>query len=243
MAYKYKILIAEDDTDILELLKLYLENENYEVILCEDGEKAYHQITAQQIDLAILDIMMPKLNGYELTKKIREINNMPIIILSAKNMDSDKILGLNIGADDYLTKPFNPLEIIARVRSNLRRYYQLGDKNVNRSEREEDKVYIVGRLRLDMNMFTLQRGDEKIILTPAEYKILELLMRSPGRVFTKVQIYEQINGEEYLSDDSTIMVHISNLREKIEENPRNPEYIKTIRGIGYKIEKWDEKKR
>lgn len=241
MAYKYKILIAEDNTDILELLKLYLENENYEVILCENGEDAFRQITAQKVDLAVLDIMMPKLNGYELTKKIREISNMPIMILSAKNMDSDKILGLNIGADDYLTKPFNPLEIIARVRANLRRYYQLGDKNTNGNEREADKVYTVGSLRLDMNMFTLHKGNEKIVLTPAEYKILELLMRYPGRVFTKVQIYEQINGEEYLSDDNTLMVHISNLREKMEENPRNPEYIKTIRGIGYKIEKWDEK--
>ena len=232
----YRILIAEDDVDILEILKIYLENEKYEVILCEDGVSALTQIKNNKIDMAILDIMMPKMNGYELTKKIREISNMPILFLSAKNQDSEKILGLKIGADDYLTKPFNPLEVVARVNSNLRRYHQLGDINTELQIMEKG-IYKVGDLVLNANTYELHKDGKNIPMTPAEYKILELLMNAPGRVFTKAQVYEHINGETYLNDDSTLMVHICNLRDKLEETSKNPKYIKTIRGIGYKSEK------
>ncbi|MDK2807475.1 MAG: hypothetical protein PWP24_206 [Clostridiales bacterium] len=228
----YAILVAEDDEDIVELLKLYLENDGLMVYAAGNGEDAFAILQAEKIDLAVVDIMMPKMNGYELTRKIREISNIPILILSAKNQDSDKILGLNIGADDYLTKPFNPLEILARIYANLRRYYRLGDAM-------EDEVarLKVGELLLDTEKLTLFKGSQEIILTPMEYKILALLMKAPGRVYTKVQIYENINGEYFENDDSTLMVHISKLREKIEDNSKSPKYLKTVRGVGYKIEK------
>lgn len=229
----YRILIAEDDEDIVELLRLYLENEKLEVRTAGNGIDALHIIENEPIDLAVLDIMMPMMNGYELTRKIRERSNIPIIILSAKNQDSDKILGLNIGADDYLTKPFNPLEIIARVHSNLRRFYKLNDNNQAKSS----PVITVGELRINAEEMKLYKSGREILLTPTEFKIMLMLMKSPGRVFTKVQIYESINGQYFESDDNTMMVHMSNLREKVESDPRNPSYIKTIRGLGYKIEK------
>ncbi len=229
----YKILVAEDDEDIVELLKLYLENAGYWVVAGNNGNEAYDLFLKEKPDLAILDIMMPELNGYELTKKIREKGNIPILILSAKNQDSDKILGLNLGADDYITKPFNPLEVVARVNSSLRRFYQLNDSKPV----ADDDVIRVGELALDTKNFILTKGDQEIILTPMEYKILAMLMKSPGRVFTRTQIYEQVNGEFFSSDDNTMMVHISKLREKIEEDTRNPKYLKTVRGLGYKIEK------
>lgn len=229
----YRILIAEDDEDIVELLRLYLENEKLEIRTAGNGVDALHIIENEPIDLAVLDIMMPMMNGYELTKKIRERSNIPIIILSARNQDSDKILGLNIGADDYLTKPFNPLEIIARVHSNLRRFYKLNDNNQAKSS----PVITVGELRINAEEMKLYKSGREILLTPTEFKIMLMLMKSPGRVFTKVQIYESINGQYFESDDNTMMVHMSNLREKVESDPRNPSYIKTIRGLGYKIEK------
>ncbi|NTV77636.1 MAG: response regulator transcription factor [Clostridiales bacterium] len=229
----YTILIVEDDEDIVELLRLYLENENYQVLIAKNGEEALPLIESNRIDLAVIDIMMPKMNGYELTKYIRKVSNMPIIILSAKNLDSDKILGLNIGADDYMTKPFNPLEIIARVKSNIRRYYNLNDNLIT----ENSNHLVVGELEMDMDLFTVAKAGKIVNLTPMEYKILATLMKNPGRVLTKVQIYENINGEYFESDDNTMMVHISKLREKIEEDPKQPCYIKTVRGIGYKIEK------
>lgn len=229
----YRILIAEDDEDIVELLRLYLENEKLEVRTAGNGIDALHIIENEPIDLAVLDIMMPMMNGYELTKKIRERSNIPIIILSAKNQDSDKILGLNIGADDYLTKPFNPLEIIARVHSNLRRFYKLNDNNQTKTS----PVITIGELRIDAEEMKLYKSGREILLTPTEFKIMLMLMKAPGRVFTKVQIYESINGQYFESDDNTMMVHMSNLREKVESDPRNPSYIKTIRGLGYKIEK------
>ncbi len=231
---KNKILIAEDDEDIVKLLKLYLENDGYNVISSNNGVDALEIIKNTKIDLAVLDIMMPRMDGYELTKKIREFSNLPVIILSAKDEVSDKILGLNIGADDYLTKPFNPLEIIARVKSNLRRFYDLNKED---GSLDDTGKLNLGPFELDMNTFKVTKSGEEIFLTPTEYKILSLLMKSPGRVYTKLQIYENINGEYYETDDNTIMVHISKLREKIEENPKNPQYIKTVRGVGYKIEK------
>ncbi len=232
----YKILIAEDDKDIAEVIKLYLENEGFRVVYAGDGQAAYDALQKQKIDLAVVDIMLPKMNGYELIKKIRETNNMPILILSAKNLDSDKILGLDLGADDYLTKPFNPLELIARIKSNIRRYYSLGSQNTQ--VQEKDKVaWKVGELVLDEETVTLKKGEAVIAITPTEYKMMKLFMQSPGKVFTKMQIYQAVNGECYVNDDNTLMVHISNLRDKIEDNPREPKYIKNIRGIGYKIEK------
>lgn len=235
---KYKILVAEDDPDICELLKLYLENNGYEVYTAGDGEAAHELLSQMRFSLAVVDIMMPKMNGYDLIRRVRARSNIPILVLSAKNLDSDKILGLNIGADDYMVKPFNPLEVIARVNSNLRRFYHLGsDTQEAERKAEEQNVLRVKDLELNRNEVTLWKAGKKIDITPAEYKILLLLMQSPGKVFTKRQIYEQISGASYLDDDNTLMVHISNLREKLEDQVRTPEYIRTIRGIGYKLEK------
>jgi len=230
-----RILIAEDDADIVELLRLYLTNEGYEVVSAPNGEEALRILGDMEIDMAILDIMMPKMDGYELTKRIRGAGNMPVLILSARNLDSDKILGLDLGADDYMTKPFNPLEVVARVKSNLRRAYEMNDQTAH--AQPQGKALEVGGLRLDTDTFILTKDGEELLLTPTEYKILALLMRSPGRVFTKAQIYENISGDPYFeSDDNTMMVHISNLRDKIEDDPKKPRYIKTIRGLGYKVE-------
>lgn len=230
---KNKILIAEDDEDIVGLLTLYLEKENYEVIPAANGEEALMIVQRTKVSVVILDIMMPKLNGYELTKKIREMGTVPILILSARNLDSDKILGLDLGADDYLTKPFNPLEVIARVKSLIRRTY-----DYNNDERIiEDETIKLGNLSINLDTFTAYKNNQEIRLTPTEFKILALLMKSPGRVFTKIQIYENINGEYFENDDNTIMVHMHKLREKIEDDSKNPIYIKNVRGLGYKVEK------
>lgn len=226
------ILLAEDDDDIVGLLKLYLENEDFRVHRAKDGSEACDIFDDEKIDLALVDIMMPKMNGYELTKYIRRKSSIPIIILSAAQLDSDKILGLNLGADDYMVKPFNPLELIARINANLRRSYKL-DKQ---SSVESSKVR-VGELTLDTNMLSLEKNGTPIPVTATEYKILLMLMRSPGRVFTKMQMYEEVNGDYYENDDNTMMVHISNIRDKIEDDPKSPKYIKTVRGLGYKIEK------
>ena len=229
----YKILIAEDEQDIAELLKLYLENEGYCVFWAGNGVEALKILEREDISLAVLDIMMPRMDGYELTRRIRETSNIPILILSARDKSNDKILGLNLGADDYMAKPFDPLEIVARVNSNLRRFYQL---NTEKPKREESYILKVGDLSLDTQTLVLKKKGEEVLLTPMEYKILALLMKKPGTIYTKVQIYESTSGEYFESDDNTILVHISNLRDKIEDNPKNPRYIKTIRGVGYKIE-------
>ena len=176
--------------------------------------------------------MMPKMNGYELTKKIREISQIPILILSARNQDSEKILGLDLGADDYLTKPFNPLEVIARVKSLLRRSYEFKVK-----DSEEDNIITISEITLNYEDRIVIKNGVEVQFTATEYKILALLMQKPGRVFTKAQIYKYINGEYYQSDDNSLMVHISRIREKIESDPKNPIYVKTIRGLGYKFEK------
>lgn len=233
----YNILIAEDNKDIVELLKLYLENENYVVLEAYDGEEALKIIENNKIHLAVLDIMMPKFNGYEVTKKIRENSNIPILILSAKNLDSDKILGLGLGADDYLAKPFNPLEVIARVKSLIRRCYSLSTTEES-SETKENSMIQLGELCLNTENYLVTKNDNKIVLTPTEFRILLLFMKSPGRVYTKAQIGEVIKSDYIDVDDNSIMVHISRIREKIEDNPKEPVYIKTIRGVGYKIEKF-----
>ena len=228
-----RILIAEDDEDIIGLLKLYLEKDGYEVVVATNGEEAFQKAMKNKISLAILDIMMPKMNGYELTKRLREVTQIPILILSAKNDDSEKILGLDLGADDYLTKPFNPLEVLARIRSLLRRSYEFNAESME----QEGKVITIGEITLDESARTISKNGVEIPCTPTEYKMLALFMKKPGRVFTKAQIYECINGEYYQSDDNSLMVHIYRIREKIEDDSKNPTYIKTVRGLGYKFEK------
>lgn len=228
----YTILIAEDDKDIASLLKLYLESSSYKVLVAHDGEAAYELFKTKKVDLAVLDVMMPKMNGYDLTKKIRSESTVPILILSAKNSDVDKIEGLAIGADDYITKPFNSLEVVARVQSNLRRYFQFDQVN-----QSSPNTLRLGELELDIEGASLTKNGQPIKLTATELKIIQILMSAPGQIFTKLQIYESVNGQYIEGDDSTIIVHISNLREKIEDNSKNPKYIKTLRGIGYKIEK------
>ncbi|HAN50431.1 MAG TPA: DNA-binding response regulator [Lachnospiraceae bacterium] len=227
----YRILIAEDDGDIVEVLKLYLENQGYEVLAAPNGRIAYEIIQKEEVDMGIFDIMMPEMNGYELTREVRKTKNIPIIILSAKQEDSDKIIGLDIGADDYLTKPFNPLEVVARVKAQFRRYYQLNPEQVKVSDEE----LVSGDLRIDMQSLTLYKKDEVVNATPTELKILILLMRHPGRIYTKVQIYEHLNGEYFENDENALMVHISNLRNRIEDDPKHPEYLLTVRGLGYKF--------
>lgn len=229
-----KVMIAEDDPDIVELLRLYLDNAGFKVCFAYDGLSALKLFDEEKPDIVIADIMMPGITGFELTKRIRETSGVPIIILSAKKLDSDKILGLDIGADDYVTKPFNPLEIIARVKANLRRVNKLSAPEP--AEQSADIIRI-GDLSLDTKSLTLSKNGQDIPLTPTEYKILALLMESPGRVFTKMQIYERVNGEYFESDDNTMMVHISKLRDKIEDDSKKPKYLKTIRGLGYKFEK------
>lgn len=226
-----KILIAEDDRDIVELLKLYLESGGYQVFTASNGVEALELLKKEKVDLAVIDIMMPRMNGYALIKEIREESNLPIIVLSAKDSESDKIVGLNLGADDYVTKPFSPLEILARIQANLRRFYKLGAEGGDTSEIR------LGELRLDLQQMSLTKNEQTIALTPMEFKILAKLMSEPGRVFTKTQLYQSTSGYTFESDDNTIMVHISKLREKIEEDPKSPNYIKTVRGLGYKIEK------
>ena len=220
------ILIAEDDGDIRGLLKLYLEGEGFRVLEADNGADALTMAREQTPDMAILDIMMPRMNGFELTRALRKYSDIPILILSAKSQDNDKILGLNLGADDYIAKPFNPVEIVARVKAQLRRAARAGGDTLQ-----------VGDLTLNTATFQLTKGDRAILLTPMEYKILALLMRSPGRIFTKIQLYEGAIGAYFEGDDNTMMVHISKLREKIEDDPKNPSRIITVRGLGYKLEK------
>lgn len=229
----YTILLAEDDPDILSLIKLYLESNGYQVMTASDGAQAWEFIQKEKFDLAVLDIMMPKVDGFALTQKIREHSNVPILLLTAKIDDADKILGLNLGADDYMTKPFNPLEVVARVNANLRRFYKLNDTRFT----EKSAVLTLGALELDMEKWILRKNEKEITVTPIEYKLLAFLMQSPGRVYTKSQLCEAVNGEYYDNYENAIMVHISHLREKIEDDPRTPCYIKNVRGVGYKIEK------
>ena len=226
----YSILIADDEAEIRNLLRLYLENEHYNIIEAADGQQALDVLQSHHIDLCILDIMMPKVDGFHVLQEMRQKSNIPVIILSAKDADSEKILGLTLGADDYLAKPFNPLEAVARVNSNIRRFYALGGVG------NTAKKLTVQDLTLDQESCTLTRGDQVIDLTSVEYKIMELFMSHPGKVFTKQQIYEQGWGEEYIIADNNIMVCISKLRAKLNEDDPTA-YIKTIRGLGYRMEK------
>lgn len=226
----YKILVADDEAEIRELLRLYLEKDGYEVIEAADGAKALSALQKEAIDLVILDIMMPGIDGYRVLQNIREKNNIPVIMLSAKGSDSDKILGLDLGADDYITKPFQPLEAVARVNSNIRRFYSLGS---GRQKQVEELT--VQDLTLDLQSCLLQKNGVTIELTSVEFRIMKLFMENPGKVFTKQQLFEQGWGDDYLVSDNNIMVCISKLRAKLSEDSNA--YIKTIRGLGYRLEK------
>ena len=235
----YKILIAEDDQDIVELLSLYLENDAFTIFKANDGIEALEILEKEKIDLLIVDIMMPNMDGYETIKKIREFSHMPIIVLSAKSMDQDKILGLGMGADMYMTKPFNPLEVIANIKALLRRTY---DFQTAVNESVQTATTKMGNLEYDHEKMLLKKNGQVVALTACELKILLKMMKSPGRVFTKGQLYEAIGNDYYIRDDDTMMVHISKIRAKIEDNPSSPRYIKTVRGLGYKLEYEEDKK-
>jgi len=228
-----KILVCDDDKDIVEAINIYLSGEGYKIICCYDGTEALAALEKESVDLIIMDVMMPGLDGIRTTLKIRETSSVPIIILSAKSEDQDKILGLNIGADDYLTKPFNPLELVARVKSQIRRYTQLGNINID----VEDHVYKCGGLVIDDETKEVTVDGEAAKLTPIEYNILLLLVKNPGKVFSIDEIYEAIWNEEAIGADNTVAVHIRHIREKIEVDPRNPRYLKVVWGVGYKVEK------
>lgn len=227
------ILICDDDKEIVDAIEIYLKNEGYKVYKAYDGEEAIRILNAEDIQLLIMDVMMPKLDGIHATLKIREYSSIPIIMLSAKTEDTDKILGLNVGADDYVSKPFNPLELIARVKSNLRRYTKLG----NMSAPEESNVYRIGGLCMDDDTKEVTVDGEPVRLTPIEYIILLLLVKNPGRVYSIDQIYENIWNEAAIGADNTVAVHIRHIREKIEINPKEPKYLKVVWGVGYKVEK------
>ena len=229
----YNVLVCDDDREIVEAIEIYLSQEGYKVLKAYDGEEALKVLDREKVDLLIIDVMMPKLDGIRATLKIREKKNMPIIILSAKSEDADKILGLNVGADDYMTKPFNPLELTARVKSQLRRYTQLGST----IDKSNQAVYAVGGLSIDDEQKEVTVDGEPVRLTPIEYNILLLLVKNQGKVFSIDQIYENIWNEDAIGVDNTVAVHIRHIREKIEINPKEPRYLKVVWGVGYKIEK------
>ena len=227
------ILVCDDDKEIVEAIDIYLSQEGFQVYKAYDGEQALKVLAKEDIHLLVIDVMMPKLDGIRATLKIRETSSIPIIILSAKSEDTDKILGLNIGADDYVTKPFNPLELVARVKSNLRRYTSLG----NLTNEEDSNLYTVGGLVMNDDTKEVFVDGEPVKLTPIEYNILLLLVKNQGRVLSINQIYENIWNEDAIGADNTVAVHIRHIREKIEINPREPKYLKVVWGVGYKIEK------
>lgn len=228
---KETILIVDDEKEIGNLIEIYLKNDGYRVMKAFNGVEALRVLESEHIDLIILDIMMPQMDGIQACMKIREEKNMPIIMLSAKSQDMDKILGLTSGADDYMTKPFNPLELVARVKSQLRRYTRLNTPRVEKA----DEIEVDGLL-INTATHEVRIDGKEVRLTPREFDILELLARNKGIVFSVEKIYERIWKEDFLESENTVMVHIRKIREKIEENPRKPQYIKTVWGVGYKIE-------
>ncbi len=226
------ILVCDDDKEIVDAIEIYLSQDGYRIFKAYDGEQAIEMLKKEDIHLLIMDVMMPRLDGIRATLKIREYSSIPIIMLSAKSEDTDKILGLNIGADDYITKPFNPLELAARVKSNLRRYTSLGSMSA-----DNKAVYQVGGLVMNDETKQVTVDDEPVKLTPIEYNILLLLVKNQGRVFSIDQIYENIWNEDAIGADNTVAVHIRHIREKIEINPKEPRYLKVVWGVGYKIDK------
>ncbi len=228
----YNILVCDDDKDIVEAIATYLKMEGFQPIRAFDGKQAMQLLEEETVHLILMDVMMPYMDGIKTTEKIREKHNIPIILVSAKSEDIDKIVGLNFGADDYITKPFNPLELIARVKSQLRRYTDLGSMETNSS------VLISGGLSLNTDTKEVHVDGELVSVTPTEYKLIHLLIQHPGRVFSIQEIYERVWGEEAIGAENTVAVHIRRIREKLEINPKEPKYLKVVWGIGYKIEKY-----
>ena len=228
-----KILLVDDEAAIADLVEVYLTNEGYTVYKCENAAQALECVEQKPVDLAILDVMLPDLSGFELCRRIRQKHLWPILMLTARVEDLDKIQGLMLGADDYITKPFNPLELLARVKTQLRRYTQLGNLNVQAGS----QIYKCGGLQINDDTKEVTVDDELIKLTPIEYNILLLLVKNAGKVFSIDQIYEEIWNEEAIGADNTVAVHIRHIREQIEINPREPRYLKEVWGVGYKIEK------
>lgn len=226
---KKKILIVDDEQDIRNIVSIYLENNDFETVQAESSYKALEIIDEEKIDLAILDVMMPDMDGITLCIKIREKTNMPVIMLSAKDQDMDKVMGLTCGADDYIAKPFNPIELLARVRAQLRRFNELNPVQIN------SEIFKYDDFILNLSTHKLMKKDEEIRLTPTEFKILKLLWINKGIVFSTEKIFERIWGEEEFEVDNTVMVHIRNLRDKIEDDNKHPKYIKTVWGVGYKF--------
>lgn len=226
------ILVCDDDKEIVEAISIYLKQEGYNIIPAYNGKEALQVMEREEIHLIILDIMMPELDGIHALLKLREKSSIPVILLSAKSEDVDKILGLNVGADDYVTKPFNPLELIARVKSQLRRYTKLGG-----IEQNNDNLLINGSIAMDREQKIVTVDGESVKLTPTEFKILQLLMENVGTVFSSAQIYERIWEEDAYATDNIVSVHIRRIREKIEIDPKNPDYIKVMWGVGYRMER------
>ena len=229
------ILVADDDREIVKAIAILLEKEDYRVLRAYDGMQALELLAENKVQLVIMDVMMPKLDGLSAVMKIRERQNIPIIVLSAKSEETDKVLGLSMGADDYVAKPYNPKELAARVKSHLRRYTSLGDINASQSS-----CIINGRLKYQMDERMLYADGEPVRLTATETKIIDLLMRNPGRIFPAEEIYERVWQEESFAPENTVMVHVRRIREKIELNPKEPEYLKVVWGIGYKMEKMEK---
>jgi two-component system, OmpR family, response regulator VanR len=232
------ILIIDDEKEIRDLIGIYLTNEGYNVLKAADGMEGLEYLKNETVHLVVLDIMMPRLDGIQACMKIRESMNVPIIMLSAKSQDMDKIMGLTTGADDYVTKPFQPLELVARIKSQLRRYLRLNqmDRNSQPNSNQQMDVISLDELVINITTHAVSVEGREIKLTPREFAILELLARNPGVVFSTEKIYERVWNELFYESENTVMVHIRNLREKIENNPRTPRYIKTVWGVGYKIE-------
>ena len=231
---EYNILVVEDDKEIRDGIEIFLKSQGYHVYKAADGVEGLEVIERETIHLAIVDIMMPRMDGVTMTIKLREHHEFPVIMLSAKSEETDKVIGLNIGADDYVTKPFNPLELVARVKSQLRRYTRF--MGMAQKKEEEGRNYVIGGLELNEDTIEFSVDGNPVKLTPIEFKILALLMRNPGRVFSTEEIYERVWNEKAINTD-TIMVHVRNIRDKIEINPREPKYLKVVWGVGYKIEK------
>ena len=230
------ILIVEDDKDIREGVGIYLKSQGYQVFMASDGIEGLETLEKEEIHLAIVDIMMPRMDGITMTMKLREKYDFPVIMLSAKSEEVDKVMGLNIGADDYVTKPFTPMELMARVNSQMRRYKRFMEKLQAQEQAQTDTIYTMGGLEVNENTFEVRVDDVPVKMTPMEFKILLLLIKNPGRVFSADEIYERVWNERAVNTE-TVMVHVRNIREKIEINPKEPKYLKVVWGIGYKIEK------
>lgn len=224
------ILLVDDEHEIIKLMEIYFGNEGYRILTAHDGNEALEQLRKERVDLIVLDVMMPNMDGIEACMKIREEQKMPIIMLSAKSMDMDKIMGLSIGADDYVTKPFNPLELVARAKSQLRRYYQF---NEGREKRKHELT--IDELVINTDTHEVWVDEQPVHLTPREFAVLELLARHQGSVLSMEQIYQQVWKEEYMESSNTVMVHIRKIREKIEPDKKNPKFIQTVWGVGYKM--------